>query len=66
MLNLDKDRKLLFQCGPFSNQWPVVFGNVIQAGVGLVLTETQIETERVKVREWSSGQLRPLTFTSAV
>lgn len=35
MLNFDKDQKLLFQCRPFSNQWPAVLGN-IQAGVALL------------------------------
>lgn len=36
MLNFDKDQKLLFQCRPFSNQWPAVLGNIIQAGVALL------------------------------
>lgn len=35
MLNFDKDQKLLFQCRPFSNQWPAALGNIIQAGVAL-------------------------------
>lgn len=41
MLNFDKDRRLLFQCRPFSNQWPAVFGNVILAGVALLLAERE-------------------------
>lgn len=67
MLNFDKDRRLLFQCRPFSNQWPAVFGNVILAGVALLLAESErgaIGLE--KVREWCTGQLGLLTFTSGV
>ena len=46
MLNFDKDRRLLFQCRPFSNQWPAVCGNVIQAGVALLLAERGRDRER--------------------
>lgn len=50
MLNFDKDRRLLFQCRPFSNQWPAVFGNVILAGVALLLAEREREGSH-RVRE---------------
>lgn len=67
MLNFDKDRRLLFQCRPFSNQWPAVFGNVILAGVALLLAEKERGARGLeKVREWCTGQLGLLTFTSGV
>lgn len=50
MLNFDKDQRLLFQCRPFSNQWPAVFGNVIQAGVTLLLAEREEVREGVQHR----------------
>lgn len=50
MLNFDKDRRLLFQCRPFSNQWPAVFGNVIPAGVALLLAERE-GSQRVRESE---------------
>lgn len=52
MLNFDKDQRLLFQCRPFSNQWPAVFGNVIQIGVALLLAgrERVRGSERVEHR----------------
>lgn len=55
MLNFDKDQKLLFQCRPFSNQWPAALGNIIQAGVAL-------PPERVGAQD----ELALLTFTGGV
>lgn len=51
MLNFDKDRRLLFQCRPFSNQWPAVFGNVIQAGIALLRYERERERDSERGRK---------------
>lgn len=52
MLNFDKDRKLLFQCRPFSNQWPCCLWKCHPGQFSFTARrEREIETDRDGERE---------------